>query len=97
MRLSIWIAALAITFPLAAFAPEASAQDKRDSDNPTAGEQLDSAISGLMTTLRGLLSVVPQYEMPEMLDNGDIIIRKVPKEAKPKKKPDSSEPDTTRT
>lgn len=34
------------------------------------------AASRIVEALRGLLMAVPQYDAPEILDNGDIIIRR---------------------
>jgi len=51
------------------------------------------AAERLVTTLRMLLQYVPQYEMPEVLDNGDIIIRR----KHPEKSPDEKEPDVDHT
>lgn len=38
------------------------------------------ALQGLLTLLEGIIDSVPQYELPEVLENGDIIIRRVPAE-----------------
>jgi hypothetical protein len=40
-------------------------------------EQLEEAADKLMTFLRIALVAIPQYELPEVLPNGDIIIRRV--------------------
>ena len=37
------------------------------------------AASRIVEALRGLLMAVPQYEGPEILENGDIIIRRKPR------------------
>lgn len=39
------------------------------------------ALEQIMRALGGVLSNIPQYEAPEILPNGDIIIRRVPREA----------------
>ena len=56
-------------------------------------EQAEQAFKkGIETVLRALGSMVksvPQYEMPEVLKNGDIIIRRK-KPQNPKKTPDDS-------
>lgn len=37
---------------------------------------LDQLVDQLMSTLQGLLHAIPQYEMPEINEHGDIIIRR---------------------
>ena len=58
-------------------------------------EQAEKALKeGVQTILRALETMfksVPQYEIPEVLDNGDIIIRrKKPKDTKPPDDTDST-------
>jgi hypothetical protein len=43
------------------------------------------------------LQSIPQYEAPEILKNGDIIIRRKNPEPAPGPKPESDAPDKTRT
>jgi hypothetical protein len=56
-------------------------------------EQAETALmEGVQTILRALETMfksVPQYEMPEVLENGDIIIRR--KNPRQKKAPDDSD------
>lgn len=40
-------------------------------------EQAEEGLRRLMFALELLIASIPQYEMPEVLDNGDIIIRRV--------------------
>ena len=47
------------------------------------------ALRGLLTLLEGIIESVPQYELPEVLENGDIIIRRVP--AEPEEAPGEEE------
>ena len=42
--------------------------------------EASEALRGLLTLLEGIIESVPQYELPEVLENGDIIIRRVPEE-----------------
>ena len=48
-------------------------------DNPE--EMLEEGVRMIMNALKLVLKTIPQFEMPEVLENGDIIIRRV----KPKK------------
>ena len=84
------IAVLLVTGPLAAQerAPQGNLQDRTE-------KALKKGIETILRTLDGLIESVPQYEMPEVLDNGDIIIRRKrpEKEEKTKSLPD----DTDRT
>ncbi len=41
---------------------------------------VSEALQGLLMLLEGIIESVPQYELPEVLENGDIIIRRVPEE-----------------
>ncbi len=47
------------------------------------------ALRGLLTLLDGIIESVPQYELPEVLENGDIIIRRIP--AEPEEAPGDEE------
>ncbi|MEX0923445.1 MAG: hypothetical protein WDZ84_11775 [Rhodovibrionaceae bacterium] len=40
-------------------------------------EQARQGLESLMLALESFIQAIPQYEMPEILDNGDIIIRRV--------------------
>lgn len=57
------------------------------SPQPTPKEQMDEAAKAAEQAAKDLISImgimlrsIPQYEMPEILENGDILIRRVPKE-----------------
>lgn len=58
--------------PLTAAAEEAPAQPPRDSPSDLAREGLEH----MMRALSLLMENIPQYELPEVLENGDIIIRR---------------------
>lgn len=75
------IAAVALAFS----AGGAAAQDKRPAPKSLdeAAEATRQALEGVMNTFRGLVESFPAYEAPQVLDNGDIIIRKKKNEAKP--------------
>ena len=50
------------------------------------------SIEQRMRALQLLVDSIPQYELPEMLDNGDIIIRrKNPQEPSPSEQPEIEE------
>ena len=83
--------ALAIVFALSVSVAPAHAQSP--------GQQLDSAVEHVLDLLRTLLRSVPMYEAPEVLPNGDIIIRRVPPkpEPRPQPQPEQAPPNSTRT
>ncbi|TNE39122.1 MAG: hypothetical protein EP348_03935 [Alphaproteobacteria bacterium] len=41
-----------------------------------AGQMAIEGVAKLMSALRAFISSIPQYEAPEMLPNGDIVIRR---------------------
>ena len=61
-----------------------------------AEQALKEGIARIMRALELLIDSVPQYEAPEVLDNGDIIIRrKHPKPPEPKNAPHKDDPTKT--
>ena len=79
----ILIAALLATS--SAYAQQPAPRDGAKEAEELAREALDK----LMKAMGALIQSIPQYEMPETLPNGDIIIRrKRPPEAKPPPKED---------
>ncbi|MFQ5466510.1 MAG: hypothetical protein ACE5DS_00065 [Kiloniellaceae bacterium] len=71
-------------------------------DEPSAGAQAEKmardAMERMMRTLELLFQSVPQYELPEITDDGDIIIRrKHPPAPDEKDQPRDKSPDSTRT
>jgi hypothetical protein len=65
----VWLA----LSPLApAGAQDAPAKPQEESPGALAREGLEQ----MMRALRLLVESIPQYELPELLDNGDIIIRR---------------------
>lgn len=76
MRSLILAAVLIAGLPLAAAAQEKSA-----------GDQLDEVLQDVLDAIGLVLQAVPQYELPEVLPNGDIIIRRVPPLKPPEEKP----------
>lgn len=51
-------------------------------------EALKETLSSLLDMLAGVISTIPQYEAPEVLENGDIIIRRKQPEKDQKKEPE---------
>lgn len=66
------IAAAMVAAMLLGTAP-ARAEDP--ADDPLA--RAEDGMREILTALQLLIASIPQYEMPEVLDNGDIIIRRV--------------------
>ena len=76
--------AVLLSVLLAAAAP-AVAQTKSPGDTAKEAEEIArEALDKLMKAMSAVMKSIPQYEMPETLPNGDIIIRrKKPEDAKP--------------
>jgi hypothetical protein len=83
-RIGIW----ALAALVAATAPSgAGAQSPQDRQRERAEDTIREGAEKMIRGLEQLLRSIPQYETPQVLENGDIIIRrKPPKEpaAKPK-------------
>ena len=77
MRGLIFGLIIAISLPLSAAA-----------DNKSTGEQLDEVLQNVLDAIGLVIRAVPQYELPEVLPNGDIIIRRVQPDEPPAEKPD---------
>ena len=69
------LAAVMLTIGLV-LAPCVSALADEPTKKDTPGELARESIEQMMRALRLLVDSIPQYELPEMLDNGDIIIRR---------------------
>jgi len=77
LRIIICLAgALLVAMPVAAETPP-----------PPKGQPLDEALADaaerIMNALRVMVLAIPQYQAPELLPNGDILIRRLPKPADP--------------
>ena len=84
------VAALAIA-ALVAMAPAAgwTQEPRRDDPRAQAEELLREATDKLLLALELMLQAIPQYEMPEITEDGDIIIRrKRPGESRPREEDD---------
>src|SRR5262245_27201872 len=64
----------------------------------TAQRQAVEGLGKLLDALQMFVKSVPQYSAPEVLPNGDIIIRRVkPQETPAPEKPEAEDPDSTST
>jgi len=93
--LGIQLATVATAFACA-FAPPSFAQ----STTPNAEDAQRLAIEGMSQILKALdllIENIPQYAAPEVLDNGDIIIRRLHPEDKPRPKAPGPDDDGTST
>ncbi|NQV94402.1 MAG: hypothetical protein HQ482_04615 [Sphingomonadales bacterium] len=59
----------------------APVQAQETPDDPLA--QAEEGMRRILTALQLLMATIPQYELPEVLENGDIIIRRVQPEIPP--------------
>ena len=78
-----WVVAAALALALAAGAPAGADETELERAERLAG----AAATRLRGALGALLRAVPQYEAPEILDNGDIVIRRKRPEAAPAEPP----------
>ena len=90
------IAAVVLSLP---FAGGALAQDRERTQRERAEEMAREGMETILRSLELLMESIPQYELPEVNDKGDIIIRrKRPGGAEPeKRKTPPEEPDATDT
>lgn len=66
----------AILLALLAIGPSADAQTDPRRPAEEAAELARRAAEKMIEALRGMLMSLPQYEAPEILPNGDIVIRR---------------------
>lgn len=87
MRATALIAIVAASLLLAAPSPSVAAEHSEESPERLAREGMER----LLRAIELMIEMIPQYEAPEVLDNGDIIIRR--------KRPgrDQSEPELEET
>lgn len=71
MRAAI-LAGIAAVFLLAPAGAAFGESEKKDYE-----EQAREGLATLMMALESFIESIPQYELPEVLENGDIIIRRV--------------------
>ena len=81
---------------LAVPAAGAHAQADRQEPVPSPGERLQEGAAAIVDGLRMLMDQLQSYQPPEILPNGDIIIRRRPlAPSEPAPKPDESAPGDT--
>lgn len=80
MRVSY--ACLVVIFVFIATVPQAQIR-AQDSEEESAGELAREGIENLLRALGSFIDMIPQYEAPELNENGDIIIRRKPKRKPP--------------
>ncbi len=68
-----WLAVFGLSAALILATPLA-AEEPPESENPS--ELALEGVERLMRALEALIDSIPQYEMPEINENGDIIIRR---------------------
>lgn len=64
----------------AAFAVMLVSSAAQAQTEPTPEQLLEDGAKRIVEAMRLLLMAIPQYEAPVVLENGDILIRRVPKE-----------------
>ena len=97
-----WLAVLAVfaVCGAAAFAMPALADDTPEPSTPeseTPGELARDGIERLMRALEAFVDMVPQYEMPEITEDGDIIIRRKRDDERPPEVDEDDDIDQTQT
>ena len=91
MRICLFLPLVFALCVLASAAPAVA----QSSDEQTAEELAREGIHSLLRALDAFVDMIPQYETPELTDEGDIIIRR---KRKPESAPSSDpEIDETRT
>ena len=86
-----WLAALTLCSALALAGPPAALAQEEPSADPES--MVRDSLEGLMRALEAFIDMIPQYEMPEINENGDIIIRRKHK-SEPEPDPDLDETQT---
>ena len=84
------LAAVFVSMLVTAPIHEAGAQSTREE----AEEAIKEGAQAIMRALNSLIGSIPQYEAPEVLDNGDIIIRRKRSPPEDPKDPSDSETQT---
>jgi hypothetical protein len=92
--LTMTVAALmtaGVSPPAAADNPRAEPLQNQAPNVQDPRELLEGGMQMVLQALDLLIRAIPQYAAPEVLENGDIIIRRLPTEPMPKKQPGSPE------
>ncbi len=88
-------AALALTALLAVPTTGPQAGTAEEEMKERAHELAREGVERIMQALDLLIDAIPQYEWPEITDDGDIIIKRVPPGEKRKARPEEEEFDRT--
>jgi hypothetical protein len=91
--MKLWLTAIGLAAALALATPAVADEPPAD-EGP--GELARDGIQRLMQALEAFIDMIPQYEMPEINENGDIIIRRK-REASPAPQDEEEEPIQTDT
>lgn len=67
------------------------------SDTTDPRQQLEQSVEGVLDALRLMLRMIPTYDMPEVLPNGDILIRRRHSEDEEAPQPDGPQDDHIKT
>jgi hypothetical protein len=99
MPKSLPLRALAVALALAVVTAPALAQAQAPAppENQQPGALARDAIDKLMRALSLAIENLPQYAMPELNENGDIVIRRINPRAEKPRPPRAGSPDETRT
>ena len=90
------LAGLGFGLALALAAPVQADDPRRGEEDP--GALALESIERLMRALDAFVRTIPQYELPELTEEGDIIIRRRPPRERPEPAPrDLPEPESTET
>jgi hypothetical protein len=95
-----WLVAMALVLAVLLSSPLAQAQEESpEAEDRSAEELAAQGIASLMRALSAFIESLPQYEMPIIDENGDIIIRrKNPnRDREPGDQPNDPEIDSTST
>lgn len=90
---AVLLGAALLLAPLGMLPAPAQAEDLQRGESPpdSPEEMAREGLEQMMQALRLLVESIPQYELPEVLENGDIIIRRK------NPKPESQEPEFDET
>ncbi len=77
--------------------PALAAEQSKPPEKEQPGEMFKDATRTILRALGLMLQAIPQYETPEILDNGDIIIRRKNPNPPPQKNSNPDGTDKTKT
>jgi hypothetical protein len=88
MRALLLASALLAASP--AFAADKSAAERLREELERTAESLAGNLERLLSTFEEVAREVPRYDVPQMLENGDIIIRRKPQDPAEKRRREKS-------